>query len=237
MNASQQGSNVDPLDYYPLVARVAGQLVTRLPCSIERAELINVGFIGLLESGRRFNPALGVAFSAYAELRIRGAMIDFLRKFDWVPRNVRRRAEHLEKTKHLLFQRMGVFPSDKDIAEQMGISLSDFAKYCRDSEIVSVHPFGELAEDGMTLYETISSDIKTIEQELQVRELHALLHREIDKLPKRAKETIRLYYFHHQNLKQIGQQLGVSESRVCQIRNGAMVHLRKRIRYAFCLSM
>ncbi len=223
----------DLFEYYPMVTRIAYRLIRRLPATIEVSELINTGFIGLLEALQRFDRSKGVPFFSYAEIRIRGAMIDFLRKLDWVPRSVRRRAENLEETVDELTKKFGQSPSEMQIADAMGMKVVNLAKYRRDSRIcrlVSIDaPVAD--EDSVSLHEVLPFDGVDAVSKLEGEESKQILRQELQKLSAKERQTIEMYYYQRRNLRQIGKELGVTESRVCQIRSSAIRNLRSRLSY------
>ena len=224
-------SEPDLCDYYPMVNKIAYRLIRRLPATIEVSELINTGFIGLLEALRRFDRSKGVPFFSYAEIRIRGAMIDFLRKLDWVPRSVRRRAENLEETIDHLTKKLGLPPSETQIASAMGIKVIHLAKYRRESKICRLVSIDSSVaeEDSVSLHECIPGEHLDAATHLENEEAKQILRQELQKLSEKERKTIEMYYYERQNLRQIGKTLGVTESRVCQIRSSAIRHLRSRL--------
>ena len=226
--ARQKGIN----DFSPLVRSISSRLIRRLPANIDREDLNSIGFIGLIEAYDRFDRSKGVPFPAYAELRVRGAMIDYLRKQDWVPRSVRRRADTLENIRIDMRQKKGSKPSESELAAALGLSLEGLANYRRDSQISRFISLDSPAggEENSSLYEMVAADGISPEEQLEEEQLKDLVWKEIERLPEREMQAVQLYYFQKKNLKEIGAFLGVTESRACQIRTAAVRGLRNRIR-------
>ena len=218
------------LHYYYLVEAVASRLVRRLPSHVEKSEMIGVGVIGLIEAVDRYDPDKGVPFHAYAELRIRGSMIDALRQQDWVPRSVRRRSDALEDVRNRLLRRLGRLPSHREMAEELGMSEGDFASHmreCRIRKLVSLS--APIGAEGISLVDLIMSDGPMADEALGSRELQAMACNEVLSLPERERIAVEMYYFKGCTLKEIGDRLGVTESRACQLRSAAIRRLKKRM--------
>ena len=197
------------LEHCTLVNAVASRLLRRLPSSVVGDDLIRVGMIGLIEAYDRFDSTKGVPFSAYAELRIRGAMIDELRKLDWVPRSVRKRAERLEQVRSSLKEKLKRPPELTELAEGMGMTLEALSDYIHNAKIRRLisfdAPCGE--QDGSRLYDLVKSDCVGSDQLLEQAEIKRLVNQEITELDDRSRQSIEMYYFESATLKEIGQQL------------------------------
>ena len=218
------------LHYFYLVESVASRLVRRLPSHVEKSEMIGVGVIGLIEAVDRFDPDKGVPFHAYAELRIRGSMIDALRQQDWVPRSVRRRSDALEDVRGRLQRRFGRLPSHREIAAELGMSEKGFSSYMRDCKIrklVSLN--APVGGEGIALVDLVMADAPLVDDALCSQELQSIACKEVASLPDRERTAVEMYYFQGCTLKQIGDCLGVTESRACQLRSAAIRRLRKRL--------
>ena len=210
-----------------LVKRIAYHLAARLPASVEIDDLIQAGSIGLLEAARNFQGDRGASFETYAGIRIRGAMLDELRRGDWAPRSLHRRARDVESAMRAIEQETGREAKDSEIAERMGVSLNDYFEAVTDAarcQVLSTEGFAEDSEG----YDAPADDADPDGQVTRA-EFQAELIKAIGSLPEREKLVMSLYYERELNLKEIGKVLDVSESRVCQIHGQALVRLRARL--------
>jgi RNA polymerase sigma factor FliA len=208
-----------------LVRRIAWHLAGRLPSSVEVEDLIQAGMIGLLEAATNFSDGRGATFETYAGIRIRGAMIDALRKLDWAPRSVHRRAREAAVAMREIEGREGREARDAEVAAAMGISIEDYAKIVQDAATCQVASIDETT--GVTEIADVESDPLLDTEGGELREAVADA---IAGLPERERLVMSLYYDEELNLKEIGAVLGVSESRVCQLHGQALVRLRSRLR-------
>ena len=225
-----QSRNHVVLRHYALVQRIARQIHSRLPQSVELDDLISVGVVGLIESIARYNPSRGVPFDTYARHRIRGAILDALRAVDWVPHSVRRKAQAIEHTRRTLRTVHGRTPTDGEMASRLGIELTDFRNLVRDSEIRQLLSLdAPAANDNPTpLVEQVASDVD-LEDSTGDGELRTLVVDAVGKLPEREATAITLYYFHELPLKEVGRHLGVTESRACQLCGQGVKRLRRKL--------
>lgn len=215
-------------DYLPLVKRIAYHLKGRLPDSVMVDDLIQSGIIGLMEAMANFSGDQGASFETYAGIRIRGAMLDEIRKGDWTPRSVHRKSREVSEAIHQVEIRMGREAHDDEVAREMGISLSEYHKILQDTsgaQLLSIDQpdHEELSEDRMV------SGSATPLQQLADTDFQSQLAHEIDNLPEKEKLVMALYYDEELNLKEIGQVLEVSESRVSQIHSQAVKRIRSRM--------
>ncbi len=237
MNASQGYRNVqrqqaDALvrEHAPLVRRIAYHLMGRLPASVEVGDLIQAGMIGLLDAARNFAPARAASFETYAGIRIRGAMLDELRKTDWTPRSVHRRAREIAEAIHQIESETGRDASETEVAQRLGIGIEDYHQALADAascRLLSLDGHGDGEDDeGFEV-----ADAGTLEpaQALEHGGRAQALAQAIGELPEREKLVMSLYYDDELNLKEIGAVLGVTESRVCQIHGQALTRLRARL--------
>ena len=209
------------LQYSPLVKYVAGRLRTRLPDSVDYNDLVSDGIIGLMEAIDRFDPGRGLAFQTFAVPRIRGAMVDALRALDWVPRSVRDRVRQVEEAQRVLEARLGRIPEDPEIAEEIGIPVAALRELYAKASFISL---GSL--DDLDLADDLSA---AATHEIEDDETKAALLRVVHELPERDRVIIALYYFEGLTLSEIGQVLGVSESRVSQLHTRATLVLRAKL--------
>ena len=206
---------------WPLVRRVALQVASRLPTQVELSDLTQAGFLGLLDAASRYDEAKGVRFSTYAELRIRGSILDGLRELDWVPRSVRRRRRELEAAVGRLEARLERAPNETELAIELGLSVSDLGR---------IEPVAEMVETTDEL-DSLVRDPHAIDphEVLAHRELFRILVDAIDSLNEKERLVMTLYYYEGLTMKGVGEVLGVNESRVSQIHKKAVRTLRRRL--------
>jgi RNA polymerase sigma factor for flagellar operon FliA len=212
-----------------LVKRIAYHLMSRLPASVQADDLIQAGMIGLIEASRKFDPKQGASFETYAGIRIRGAMLDEIRRTDWTPRSVHRKAREVAEAVRRIENDKGRDARDVEVAEEMGLSLNEYHKILKDStgcRIFSFEDPGMLGEAG-TQQSGRHADQPL--ENLQKGDFKQGLANEIKGLPERERLVMALYYDEELNLREIGEILGVSESRVCQIHGQALIRLRARM--------
>lgn len=215
--------------YAPLVKRIAQHLMARFPASVQMDDLIQAGVIGLLEAARNYNGNKGASFETYAGIRIRGSMIDDVRKGDWAPRSVHRNARRIAQAIRSVEARLGRVAQDVEIAEELGLSLDDYYAQLKDSASSRLHSLDEMVEREDSHEEPVDASGATPAQDMQEATLKQAVIAEISNLPEREKLVLSLYYDDEFNLKEIGEVLGVSESRVSQIHSQAMLRLRSRL--------
>ncbi|MDR3300236.1 MAG: RNA polymerase sigma factor FliA [Candidatus Accumulibacter sp.] len=229
--AGQLNKNQLVQRFAPLVKRIAYHLMARLPSNIQADDLVQNGMIGLLDAIDRFETGMGAQFETYATKRIRGAMLDGLRDNDWLPRGLRRELRQIERTITRLEHELGRAPSEDELATALGVPLTDYQKTLQDARGHQIVSFEDLADvDGDDFLERhfVDNDgdpAKILEDE----NLKKLLVLGIESLPEREKLAMSLYYEHDLNLREIGEILGVTESRVSQLHAQAITRLRARI--------
>jgi RNA polymerase sigma factor for flagellar operon FliA len=215
--------------YAPLVKRIALHLKGRLPQTVQLDDLIQSGLIGLLEALRNYEQGHGASFETFAGIRIRGAMLDEVRRNDWVPRSVHRRSRELARAIKAVEAATGRDARDEEIAAQMGLTLEEYFQLLQQVNGHRVLSFEEVgAEDGTAL-EQLPCNAPGVVESLQQAELQGVLGEQIRQLPERERMVLSLYYSEELNLKEIGQVLGVSESRICQIHSQAVGRLKARL--------
>jgi RNA polymerase sigma factor for flagellar operon FliA len=213
----------------PLVKRIAYHLMSRLPASVQADDLIQAGMIGLIEASRKFDPEQGASFETYAGIRIRGAMLDEIRRTDWTPRSVHRKAREVAEAVRRIENEKGRDARDVEVAKEMGLELDEYHKILQDStgcRIFSFEDPGMLGEEGS---QNSARHADQPLETLQKSDFKQGLANEIKGLPERERLVMALYYDEELNLREIGEILGVSESRVCQIHGQALIRLRARM--------
>jgi RNA polymerase sigma factor for flagellar operon FliA len=224
------------LHYSPLVKYVAGRVAVGLPANIDQADLMSYGIFGLIDAIDKYDTSRGIKFETYAINRIRGSIIDELRAIDWVPRSVRFKAREVEKAYQALENKLKRPPSDDEIAEEMGLTKDELNHTYSQLANVSMVALDELMTadggggDKLSLMETLE-DHSTVApaDAFEDQEMRGILTEAINKLPERERLVVTLYYYEGLTLAQIGQVLGVTESRICQMHTKAVLSLRGRI--------
>ncbi|MFT3851065.1 MAG: RNA polymerase sigma factor FliA [Propionivibrio sp.] len=217
--------------FAPLVKRIAYHLMARLPSSVQVDDLVQNGMLGLLDAINRFEAGMGAQFETYAAQRVRGAMLDGLRENDWLPRSLRRDFRRIEEAIAQLEQQYGRAPAEKELAAALGMSLGEYQKMLQDARGHQLISFEDMVEDGdedfleRHLTDASGEPSKILEDEA----LRRILVQGIEALPEREKMMMALYYEQDLNLREIGEVMGVTESRVCQLHSQAVARLRARV--------
>jgi RNA polymerase sigma factor for flagellar operon FliA len=224
------------LHYSPLVKYVAGRVSVGLPANVEQADFVSSGVFGLIDAIEKFDPERAIKFETYAISRIRGAIIDELRALDWIPRSVRQKARAVERAYATLEVALRRTPNDPEVAAEMGIPLDDLHTIFSQLSLANVVALDELMHGGgegsdrVSLLDTLEDPAADNPVEVaESRELRRLLARAINTLPDREKTVVSLYYYEGLTLAEIGQVLGVTESRVSQIHTKAVLQLRAKL--------
>jgi RNA polymerase sigma factor for flagellar operon FliA len=224
------------LHYSPLVKYVAGRVGVGLPPNIEQADLVSYGIFGLIDAIEKFDLERAIKFETYAISRIKGAIIDELRAIDWIPRSVRYKAREVEKAYAALEGKLHRTPSEAEVAGELGIGLDDLHAIFSQVSFVNVVALDELLNvggdrgDKLSLVDTLE-DTKAEDPVMafETEETKYLLARAINTLPEREKIVVTLYYYEGLTLAEIGQVLGVTESRICQMHTKAVLQLRAKL--------
>ena len=223
--------------YSPMVKFVAGRLGAGLPSHVEDADLISYGLVGLIGAIERFEPERGIKFETFAMTRIRGAIIDELRSLDWVPRSVRSRARDIEEANSKLEHEFGRAPTDEELAERLGMTEDELQEALLQISNSSILALEELwmtpdaSGDKVSLLDTIEDESAPDPQAaLDTSEVKDRLQEAIQDLPERETLVVALYYFENLTLREIGEVLGVTESRVSQLHSKAVLRLRSRLK-------
>ena len=223
------------LHYAPLVKYVAGRVATGLPASVDQADLVSYGMFGLIDALEKFDTERAIKFETYAIPRIKGAIIDELRAMDWVPRSVRFKAREIEKAYADVEAKLKRAPSDSEVAEHLGISVAELHEVVSQISFVSVIALDELLTVGedrgekVSLIDTLADATLDPTTGLEGQETRGMLAGAINSLSEREKIVVTLYYFEGLTLAEIGEILGVTESRVCQIHTKAVQQLRSSL--------
>ena len=224
------------LAYSPLVKYVAGRMAASLPAHVEEAGLISYGLIGLLAAVERFDLDRGIKFETFAITRIKGSIIDELRSLDWVPRSVRARAREIERANAQLEHQLHRAPTDLEMAEQLEMSVDDFQgalTQISNSSVIALDELWTLSDssgDRVSLLDTIQDpNAPDPARVLDSSEMRDRVSDEIARLPEREKLVVALYYYENLTLREIGEVLGVTESRVSQLHTKAILRLKSRL--------
>jgi len=222
--------------YSPMVKFVAGRLGAGLPSHVEDADLISYGLVGLIGAIERFEPERGIKFETFAMTRIRGAIIDELRSLDWVPRSVRSRAREIEAAQAKLEHELQRAPSEAELASKLNMTEEELQSALLEIANSSVYALDELwtvsdsSGDQVSLLDTIADDSAADPQEaLASTEVKDLLTEAIGGLPEREQLVVALYYYENLTLREIGEVLGVTESRVSQLHTKAVMRLKSHL--------
>lgn len=231
--SSSEGELVER--YLPLVKTVVGRVAMTLPSHIDTQDLHSAGLVGLLDALRRFDPKSGASFESYARLRIRGAVLDELRRMDWVPRSVREKARRVQEAMQTLEQKQGKLPSDTEMARSLNLSVDEYLELldeikpatfiCLDSSRDT-----EVA-DGASQYESVADDRQNDpSQGASEREMARLVVERLEMLPDMQRKVLALYYFEDLRLREIAEVFGVTESRICQIHAQAILSIKSYLK-------
>ncbi len=232
--AAAAGRSPDVLveEYAPLVKRIASHLRARLPDSVDQDDLIQVGLIALLDAARQYSPARGASFETYAGIRVRGAMLDEVRSTDWTPRSVYRRQRELTAAIQAVENRTGRAAEAREIATELGVSLEEYFRMVSAAASHRLFSLDQVSDDGEPTVQQIADPDAEPCTELESDEFRDAVMEAIKSLPERESLVMSLYYDEELNLKEIGEVLGVTESRVCQIHGQALVRIRARLQDA-----
>ena len=223
------------LRYVPLVKYIAGRVAAGMPPNVELEDLISYGILGLMDAIQKFDPARSIKFESYAVSRIRGAIVDELRRQDWMPRLVRQRTRWLKKVYAKLENDLGRAATDGEVAKELGVSLKEFQELIREvssNSLVSLDdPLRPSSDsDEVSLIDLLEkNDVKSPETSLEEDDLKMILAEAIAILPEKERMLIPLYYYEGLTLKETGAVLDLTESRAAQLRSQAILRLRRRL--------
>ena len=213
--------------YASLVKRIAYHLLNRLPPTVQVDDLIQAGMVGLLEAASNFNSTMGASFETFAGIRIRGAMIDEIRRSDWTPRSVHRKYREVAEAIRQIESETGEDASDADVANLLGISLSEYHQILIDSSSARIHSIEALEESQEAVLP--SSGEHTPDQAFGGEEYQYQLTQAIKSLPEKEQLVMSLYYDDELNFREIGEVLEVTESRICQLHGQALVRIKAKM--------
>ncbi len=223
------------LHYSPLVKYVAGRVGVGLPQNVEQADLVSNGIFGLIDAIEKFEPERGYKFETYAMSRIKGAILDGLRSIDWVPRSVRMKARAIEQAYTKLESARRRSPTDAELAAELGMTEPQLQSTLSQISFVGLAALDEILLVGgdrgesLTLGDTVADDSAGPMAAYEVEEMRHILADAINRMSEREKLVLTLYYYEGLTLSEIGQVIGVTESRVCQIHTKAVIHLRSKL--------
>lgn len=218
------------IEYSPLVKLVAGKMSMYLGYNVEFDDLVGYGVFGLIDAIDKFDYDKGVKFETYASLRIRGAILDQIRKMDWIPRTVRQKQKLLDGAYRKIEERTGRFATDEEVAQELNISEDELCDLQNETKMTNIISLDEYMEQGDVKVEPkADQDYMQPERVVEKAELKRLLAEVIKSLTDKEKQVITLYYYEDLNLKEISRVLDVSESRVSQLHSKALLKMRQRL--------
>jgi RNA polymerase sigma factor for flagellar operon FliA len=217
------------LSYTGLVRSIAKRIVSISGNYTELEDLMSYGMIGLIKAVEKFDPEKGAAFETFATYRVRGEIIDYMRRNDWVPRGVRRKSWEIENVSNQLLGELGRQPNDDELAERLGIGKKELRQMLSEVERFNLVSFEEIIQDTVRVDREFA-DFETPEGFLQEDEMLEVLAKSLDALPEREKLVLTLYYYEELTLREISQVIGVSESRVSQLHSRAVERMRKSLK-------
>jgi RNA polymerase sigma factor for flagellar operon FliA len=226
------------LEYAPLIKFIAQKIAVRLPSNIEFDDLVSSGVIGLMDAIDKYDPSRDNKFKTYAEFRIRGAILDELRAQDWVPRSIREKAKQLERAHLRLEQRLGRVPTEDEVTTELNISKDEYYDLLNQVKSVSVFSLDEAGSFNSSDRKSILSLLESCKvpspiNELNLKAVKDIVTKAIESLPEKQRLVLSLYYYEDLNLKEIGDVLDVTESRVSQLHTQAILWLRRKLRSYF----
>lgn len=212
-----------------LVKRIAYHLLSRLPSCVQAEDLIQAGMIGLLEAARNYDASQGASFETYAGIRIRGSMLDEIRKGDWAPRSLHRKIREISQAIREIEAKHNRDAKDTEVAEQLNMPLDEYHRTLREASTHQILSFDDLPSKEAKMAEGLSGKLPGPLENLISDDMKQVLANAIETLPERERLVMSLYYDEELNLRETGEVLGVSESRVCQIHSQALIRLKSRV--------
>lgn len=215
--------------YMPLVKHIVKKLIVSDAAQSEYEDLISQGVIGLIDAIEKYQPSKGVKFETYATLRIRGEIIDYLRKKDWMPRSLKKKYKKIEETVETLQQKYNREPTVEEITKACGLDETDVLRTLNYINVSSINSLEEAIENNLKVHAISDVDFKNPEEELLYEELKRKLAHAIESLPEKERLVITLYYYEDLNYKDIGKILNLTESRISQIHTKAIRRIREML--------
>lgn len=224
-------SDIDVCEYAGLVKRIAQHMLARMPSSVQLDDLIQSGMVGLLEAAQKYDASKGASFETYAGIRIRGAIVDEMRRGDWAPRSVHKNGRQIAEAIAEIEHRTGRDARDTEIADALDIPVEEYHRMAKDCASTRLFSLDEVEQDDEHSrgVQVEDNEEQGPAQRVSAAQMRQALISEISRLPEREKLVLSLYYDQELNLKEIGQVLGVSESRVSQLHSQAAVRLRAKL--------
>jgi len=228
---TESAPNYDQLmtEYAPFVKRIAYHMIARLPANVQLEDIIQTGMIGLFEALKGYDMSKGASFETYARIRIQGSMIDEVRRCDWTPRSVYKKSRQLSEAIRAIEGEHGRDAKDSEIAEQLDLSMDEYYRMVKDAAGCKLLSYEDIVSLGGSHDEFESSEQLNPYDNLQEEGFKCGLAEKIKSLPEREKMVMALYYDEELNLREIGEVLGITEGRVCQIHGQALLRLRARM--------
>ncbi len=228
---TEQRPNYDELmtEHAPFVKRIAYHMISRLPANVQLEDMIQAGMIGLFEALKGYDMSKGASFETYARIRIQGAMIDEVRRCDWTPRSVYKKSREIAEAIRTVEKRFGRDAKDSEIAEVLELNIDEYYRMVKDAAGCQLLSYEDIALTGGSKDEYKSGDFNGPYEHIQEDNFKCGLVDKISSLPEREKMVVSLYYNEEFNLREIGEILGITEGRVCQIHSQALLRLRARM--------
>ncbi len=228
---TEERPNYDELmtEYAPFVKRIAYHMISRLPSNVQLEDMIQAGMIGLFDALKGYDMSKGASFETYARIRIQGSMIDEVRRCDWTPRSVYKKSRQISEAIRAVEKEQGRDAKDSEVAELLELSLDEYHNLVKDAAGCQLLSYEDIALAGGSNDEYQSGDFNGPYKHIQEENFKCGLVDKISNLPEREKLVISLYYDEEFNLREIGEILGITEGRVCQIHGQALVRLRARM--------
>lgn len=216
-------------EHVPMVRRVATRMASRYPSCVDVEDLVNMGMFGLIDAVDRFEADRSLSFTAYARIRVKGAIVDEMRRTDWVPRSVRDRGDRLRESETKLLRDLGRAPTEQELAKELGVTTERLLELQSNSQIHNVVSMEETLGDDNTLGEAIAGEWEAPDATTEAADFRNTVREAVGCLPDRDRMIVELHYFREKGFREIGTLLGVTESRVSQLHTRIMERLRPRL--------